>query len=192
MAATTITRATITDDSGAGTDGTIINSAWVGSALYDKIDALFTAGQTIEVSSSGSTITHQIYNSSNTASSAARYSVAVGGSSAADPYVVYGISGVSNWSHGIDNSDSDNWKLSYGIGLGTNDAITVTSTLSVVLNNAAISTSATDGFLYVAACAGAATGTPTSFTGRVPMVFDSTNFKLFAYMGGAWKSVTLA
>lgn len=43
MAATTITRATVTDDSGAGTDGTIINSAWVGTAIYDKVDALFSA-----------------------------------------------------------------------------------------------------------------------------------------------------
>ncbi len=41
MAATTITRATITDDSGSGTDGTIINSSWVGTAIYDKVDALF-------------------------------------------------------------------------------------------------------------------------------------------------------
>lgn len=45
MAATTITRATITDDSGNGTSGTIINSAWVGSAIYDKIDALFSTRQ---------------------------------------------------------------------------------------------------------------------------------------------------
>jgi hypothetical protein len=192
MAATTIARDSFTDDDGSGTTGTIINAAWVGSAIYDNIDALFAAGQSIEASSSGITITHQIFNTSNTASSAARYSVSVAGGSASDPYVVYGISGVTNWSHGIDNSDGDAWKLSQGIGIGTNDAITVNQSLSVVLNGAALSTSATDGFLYVAACAGAATGAPTSYTGRVPMVFDSTNFKLFAYMGGAWKSVTLA
>lgn len=47
MAATTITRATITDDDGSGTTGTIINASWVGTALYDKIDALFT-GATIQ------------------------------------------------------------------------------------------------------------------------------------------------
>lgn len=192
MASTTIARDSFTDDDGSGTTGTVVNAAWVGSAIYDNVDALFTAGQTIEVSSSGSTLTHQVFNSSNTASSAARYSVAVGGGSSSDPYVVYGISGVDNWSHGIDNSDSDSWKISHGIGLGTNDALAITSSLSVVLNNAAISTSASDGFLYVASCAGAATGTPTSFTGRVPLVFDTTNFRLYAYMGGAWKSVTLS
>ena len=41
MAATTISRATITDDSGNGTSGTILNAAWVGTAIYDKIDSIF-------------------------------------------------------------------------------------------------------------------------------------------------------
>ena len=47
MAATTITRATITDDDGSGTTGTIYNSAFYGTAIYDKVDALFTAPITI-------------------------------------------------------------------------------------------------------------------------------------------------
>lgn len=58
---------------------------------------------------------------------------------------------------------------------------------NVVLNNAAIATNATDGFLYVAACAGTPTGAPTAYTGRVPIVVDSTNNKLYFYSNSAWR-----
>lgn len=58
---------------------------------------------------------------------------------------------------------------------------------SVVLNSAAIATNATDGFLYLASGAGTPTGTPTTFTGRVPMYVDTTNSQLWLYLGGAWK-----
>lgn len=51
----------------------------------------------------------------------------------------------------------------------------------------AIATNATDGFLYVPACAGTPTGTPTSQTGKVPIVVDSTNNKLYFYSGGTWR-----
>jgi hypothetical protein len=44
MAATTISRASVgTDDDGSGTTGTAINAAWVGTAIYDGVDALFTS-----------------------------------------------------------------------------------------------------------------------------------------------------
>jgi hypothetical protein len=56
-----------------------------------------------------------------------------------------------------------------------------------VVNNAAIATTATDGFLYVSTCAGTPTGTPTSYTGRAPIVVDTTNNKLYFYSGGAWR-----
>lgn len=44
MAATTISRASVgTDDDGSGATGTAINAAWVGTAIYDAIDALFSS-----------------------------------------------------------------------------------------------------------------------------------------------------
>jgi hypothetical protein len=58
---------------------------------------------------------------------------------------------------------------------------------NVVINTAAIATTATDGFLYVPSCAGTPTGTPTTYTGRIPIVVDSTNNKLYFYSGGAWR-----
>jgi len=58
---------------------------------------------------------------------------------------------------------------------------------SVVVNTAALATTATDGFLYVPGCAGTPTGVPTAFAGRVPIVVDTTNNKLYFYSGGAWR-----
>lgn len=62
---------------------------------------------------------------------------------------------------------------------------------SAVFGGGSIATTATDGFVYIRACAGTPTGVPTAQTGRVPMVFDTTNNKLWIY-NGAWKGVVLA
>lgn len=58
---------------------------------------------------------------------------------------------------------------------------------NVVVNTAAIATTATDGFLYVPTCAGTPTGAPTAYTGRAPIVVDTTNNKLYFYSSGAWR-----
>ncbi len=60
---------------------------------------------------------------------------------------------------------------------------------SVVIGAAAIATNATDGFLYIPSCAGPPTGTPTAYTGRVPIVWDSTNDKLYVF-DTSWKGGT--
>lgn len=65
--------------------------------------------------------------------------------------------------------------------------LTLKTNGTVVVGNAAIATNATDGFLYIPTCAGTPTGTPTGFTGRGPLVIDSTNHKLYFYSGGAWR-----
>lgn len=48
----------------------------------------------------------------------------------------------------------------------------------------ALATNATDGFLYIPTCAGTPTGVPAAYTGKVAMVFDTTNNKLYIYDGG--------
>lgn len=58
---------------------------------------------------------------------------------------------------------------------------------NVIVNTAAVATNATNGFLYVPSCAGTPTGTPTTYTGRVPIVVDTTNNKLYFYSGGQWR-----
>ena len=61
----------------------------------------------------------------------------------------------------------------------------ITSAGNVLVNTAAVATTATDGFLYIPSCAGIPTGTPTTQTGRNPLVIDSTNSKLYFY-NGSW------
>lgn len=51
---------------------------------------------------------------------------------------------------------------------------------------AAISTSANDGFVYIPTCAGAPSGTPTTYTGKVAIIYDTTNNQLYVYNSG-WK-----
>jgi hypothetical protein len=56
---------------------------------------------------------------------------------------------------------------------------------SVAFNDAALATDATKGFVMIPSCAGTPTGTPADIpTGQIPLVFDSTNNKIYAYDGG--------
>ena len=60
---------------------------------------------------------------------------------------------------------------------------------SVAFNDAALATNATVGFMMIPSCAGTPSGTPADIpTGQIPLVWDSTNLKLYAYTGGAWKA----
>lgn len=54
-----------------------------------------------------------------------------------------------------------------------------------------LATTATDGFLHIGRCAGAPTGVPDLYTGKCPMVVDSTNGRLYVYHTGAWHYATL-
>lgn len=47
-------------------------------------------------------------------------------------------------------------------------------------------TTMADGFNFMPSCAGPPTGVPTSRSGQVPMIYDSTNDRLYIYRGG-WK-----
>jgi hypothetical protein len=59
---------------------------------------------------------------------------------------------------------------------------------SIVLGpRVALATNATDGFVYLPSCAGTPTGVPTSVTGKVASVYDTTNNKHYVY-NGAWKA----
>jgi len=64
--------------------------------------------------------------------------------------------------------------------------LTIDAKGNVVLGTGALSTSATDGFIYVPASAGTPTGVPTSYSGRAATEYDTTNNKLCSY-NGAWK-----
>jgi len=55
----------------------------------------------------------------------------------------------------------------------------------------ALATNATTGFLYIPTCAGTPTGTPSSYTGKVAFVYDTTNNKIYVY-DGSWIGVNVA
>lgn len=82
---------------------------------------------TVGASISGVTNTLTVTNASDTASSAARETITVGGASAGDPTLNFNVSGVTNWEMGIDNSSSDSLKISQGTALGTNDTWIMTT-----------------------------------------------------------------
>lgn len=57
-----------------------------------------------------------------------------------------------------------------------------------------MATTGTQGFPAIPRCAGAPTGVPAivdTYSGVVPLVVDSTNTRLYAYVGGAWRYATL-
>lgn len=70
----------------------------------------------------------------------------------------------------------------------TNVSLQIDAKNNIITGNAAIATNATAGFLYITSCAGTPTGVPTAITGRTPMVWDSTNKKLYVYDGG-WNAM---
>lgn len=90
--------------------------------------ALFATGDSrVSKSASGSSLLFDVFNSSDTANSNAQVTMGVAGTSGGDPRIQWYISGASTWTAGIDNSDSDKWKLSASSALGTNDLLRVSS-----------------------------------------------------------------
>lgn len=58
---------------------------------------------------------------------------------------------------------------------------------SVLLGPGALATTVVAGFVYIPTCAGVPTGVPTAQTGFVPMIYDTTNLRLYIYAAGAWR-----
>ena len=74
---------------------------------------------------------------------------------------------------------------------GTATYLDIDGAGNVVVSNAALATTATDGFLYIPTCAGTPTGVPTAKTGRTPVIYDSTNGNLNINNSG-WNAVYTA
>lgn len=61
----------------------------------------------------------------------------------------------------------------------------------LVIGSAAVATNATGPFLWVNSCAGTPTGVPSgSFTGRFPVLYDSSANKIWVY-NGSWRGVAV-
>jgi hypothetical protein len=77
------------------------------------------------------------------------------------------------------------------VQIGGTSAFIIDANKNTVHSSAALATTATNGFMYVPTCAGVPTGTPTTYTGTVPIVFDTTDNKLYVY-NGSWKGCAVA
>ncbi len=66
--------------------------------------------------------------------------------------------------------------------------LTIKANGDIVPGAAALATNATAGFQFLPTCAGTPSGTPTTYTGRAAMVYDTTAHKIWVYDGGAWKA----
>lgn len=89
----------------------------------------------VEKSDSGSTTEIEVRNTSNTASSDAVLGLVSGGGSGGDPFVTYNIATIQSWSNGIDNSDSDSFKISASATLGTSDKFRIATTGSITFGD---------------------------------------------------------
>lgn len=70
-----------------------------------------------------------------------------------------------------------------------NEALRIDSAQNIVIGTAALAASATNGFLYTPSCPGIPSGTPTSYSGRIPLLYDSSDNRLYAYNSG-WQNLT--
>lgn len=76
---------------------------------------------------SGVTSTVAISHLQDAAGSSSRLWAVVAGASGGDAYIQQTVVGVSDWTFGLDNSDSDAWVLANSTALGTTNALRVTS-----------------------------------------------------------------
>jgi hypothetical protein len=86
----------------------------------------------IEKAGGGAEIASRLYNTANASGDNARQIVQVGGTSGGDPFTQYTVSNGFSWSVGVDNSDTDKFKVSYaGVSVdpvpGTNDMLVMDS-----------------------------------------------------------------
>lgn len=91
---------------------------------------------------SGGNTKWTLTNTSNTANSQTVFVMSVGGSSAGDAYHQLTIGGATDWTYGVDNSDSDAFVWSQNAALGTSNALRISTTGNV----AAVGTAGTIGY----------------------------------------------
>ncbi len=131
------------------------------------------------------------FNSNTTDSTAdSQFEVKVGGANGGDPKFVYTINGVTNWAMGVDNSDSDKFKIGNSSTLGGADKMTITSGGLVGIGTASPAASAlldltsTTGALLLPRMTTTQRDALTAVNGM--QVYNSTTGKVNIYEGGAW------
>lgn len=114
--------------SGATATAIAVYDGATGKLIANSVPTIDSSGNILTSASlSGATLSMDVVNSSNTASSVARQSVTVAGSSAGDALYQASVSGGQVWTWGLDNSDSDVWALASSVALGTTNVMRVST-----------------------------------------------------------------
>lgn len=79
-------------------------------------------------------------------------------------------------------------KLQIFVEGGSASALQFDTNRNTIVGTGAVATNATGPFFFLNSCAGVPTGTPTSITGQVPIVVDTTDNRIYMY-NAAWKVV---
>ncbi len=140
---------TVKGDTASGGSLTLMSTAHatkgsilLGSSVYDEANNKLGIGGTpthvldVVKALAGADLVGAVRNTSNTASAQAKILAEVAGGTAADAFFQAVVSGVTTWSWGVDNSDSDAWKLSPNADIGTSPSITVSTAGGVGIGGA--------------------------------------------------------
>lgn len=92
----------------------------------------------------------------------------------------------------MDGSNNLNFGSTSGMGttqFRSTSGISMTTTSGQIeAGTGALATNATAGHFCIPSCPGAATGAASPTSGMIPIVYDSTNHKIYALSGGTWRS----
>lgn len=110
----------ITAASVGSTGELLVGSSGADPSFGTSADGNFTFTSSTAAATRSLTVT----NTDNTSTSShALLQITSGGASGGDPFATFTVSGVSNWSIGNDNTDSDAFKIAASAALGTTDVI---------------------------------------------------------------------
>jgi hypothetical protein len=131
------------------------------------------------------------------AASHAAVEIVTGGASGGDPFIHFDVTGGTDWAAGVDNSDSDKFKISSNATLGTNDRVTITSTGQVgIAQNAPVASalvemvSTTQGLLLPRMTEAQRDLIATPAAGL--LIYNTTSNKLDIRVAAAWEEITSA
>jgi len=130
------------------------------------------ADYTFTSSGAGTARSLTVSNTDNTnSSSEARYVASVGGTSAGDAFSVYNIGSARSWSTGVDNSDSQNFKITTTAGANVSPSSGTTIQTITTAGNRTLPLNASS-FAYRSAAATDVTGDGTAYV----VIFDAERY----------------
>lgn len=133
--------------------------------------------------SAGNNPTHKL--SLYAAGSTAQY-MSAGNSNTGVTGSIFGVDGTGN---AVVNNTQP---LALLLSTSNTERLRISSDGNVVVNTAAVNTTATAGFLWIGSCAGAPTGAPTApYANAAAMVADTTNNRLYVRVGSTWRFAAL-